>query len=1403
MSNFKDFVGINICIYEPTLNDSGAIGGNTLGYDPEGAFFYTDNVGIGNVGPLTKAPVSKTLVLLNLHRNGPYGYPMWKQMRTSQNHLIRALNAKNTFTYVQEPGALLGTKQAKYGNIISLKEPTISSNLPISLIGEVAIYNEELGIFEKKPVEIKTAFNNETVFFANQQANEYFNTILQTDENYETLKDMYLDGGLDDEGSLLDSFSLLTYRQTIWPTQQFAYLNRTRSRTFYVNTFWRSARDDRSQLNVDNGFGAIVPSQSMWSLDSRLDFETRTAKTNTAVPADPFAEFKFDIGGTTADNTANSPGQLLNRYSTFTLAGFYNKTTGEPAFAQNFLTASLTLDVGSALTASAIYSRLHTLKNLFSGINPSGPFLINNEMVDDQVAGAPLWPSNSTGSIFNGHANWDAPALSGKEPFYDSYEKFSEDIKRKGKGYSIIPEFKISAHVEEYQTKGVTAKLSNIFELSGGLSQNTTTESEPNFYKILSTTDFLKHFDLVKKDHKGFADEKILTIKCKAIKKFVPYEGFYPNQRTMDISRQFSSSYGQNIDVSTSGSNVTISNYDQFSIKPLLTPICAPGILFNTIKSGIAVDFPLIFQEDIIRNTGEGFNTFMYADDIGRRLNGTTTSGAYTPSDTNNMLLGHTARTPLDQYDSIYSSRVPFEALVEPEVYLANENLVLQEPHVFGLSDFEIETNWDGGGNSLYKKMISNFLAEVPEFFISNKNFKTISSLEEQNPEFGNAISGTYYLMRVKMTKSREGTNKTLGGLGGFPVVPPQDVVSQGINTLGQNPAGGFATGRSRTVRESITMYSRPSSFGPPSIGDGGNIEINGLSFWMGSSWGFNFPYTPPYYHGESWCDLVFYADETKKYTLDEILSGSKEYPYFTRYWNPSFHDALRDLSGYRNNQDPLSATTTISGSRYEKYYDSPWADLMTNPLTRMYQSIEPISQSSANLNYNWEDWGGMVRNNVTASWKAPQTVPGGTSTQNEAAWRYTGPQSPVFLNYNAMQLDSSINLFGKGTVREVLDREVDTISEVASSDTIKGKTRWIIQSKFECPILNFNKYDDLNQPNLTRPNVGRSQVPRGMWHQYGDIPSEDEGIHLQVSDIPQFWLRGALGIARGRPQIKSLADLVGFSRDPVRLGEVASQKEISECVVAVPFIEQSATRKFFSIPRADINSCIDATRREIGGQFPAGGPPKAGDTVYQMVKKMQKYVFPPSMDFVRYEEIDPFAMYIFEFKHTLSKQDLADIWQNLSPEIGTKMEESEASISHELLSAELLGDGAVVKNNTLDENAEGKGIPSNIQWMIFKVKKRAKTNYFDKVVAKKGTTDDTSGVELVGVTNAVTGKKDKDITYNWPYDFFSLVELVKIDAEVSFANIVNDDKGQKSIKKVESKKARNPSSINKARGKG
>lgn len=1429
-THYQDFVGLNTFIYEPNGGDTLLPNGeprdlateserltyqifvgptlqgyavglnqNHIGCYDFNTFTGTDSDLISKLHvyknydfPFDLPTTASFFNALMSHRGNTYGYPIWRQIRISNNPLSRIQRKNNIFTYVQEPGPRVSSGISRFSSIRALRESPITDiHNPVSLIGEVKVYNEILNEFQNRSVELKTSFGNETTFFANQELNDYFETIAETDENYEQLKELYLDGGLEDEGSPIDSFNMFIYRQSIYPKQQYVYLDQTRSRKYYVNTYWRTDRLNRTEEDVSNGFGATVPSQSMWNLDDREDFETRTIATpDQPVPTTPpyalAITYDYDIGGEDFDNASGGPGVLQNRYNMFFRgvylynSGFGTPVEGEP---RRSITLPPSVNLSTHLTASALYSRLHTFKNIHSVVSPSGIKLVQSEFTESIDSSSPVYPSMTTGSIFNGTANWDAAKQSGKEPFYDSYADFSQELRVKGKSFTKVPEFRVSSHVSDYLTKGVTEELTDIFELSGALSQNTTTSDE-NFYKILSNSEFLNHFDLIKKDHKDLSSEKILTLKCKALKKFLPYEGFYPAQRTEQIAKQFHDSYSDFVDASVRNTSYDFTDDEQFAFMPLMTPIAAPGILFNTIKSGIAVDFPLIFSDDLEDSATGSFDTFSLFDDLGRKYS----LGSYFTKNLNNAMISHTLKTwdsnSNYHYRSIYSSRIPFESLVEPENYLANQGLISQEPHPFAFSDSEFECRWDGQGDPLFKKMSSNFLAEVPEFFIQNENFKTISSLEEQSPEFGNAVSGNYYVMRVKMSKSRSRPNYGLGGYNGFQVTPPQDVASIGVDKGGANDNWSFDY-NNRVVRETLTMYSRPTAFGPPSAGDGATLnDKNGLNFHNGSEWGYNFPYTPPYYHGDAWCDLIFYAAETKKYSLSEILAEVKKYPYYTRYWDPSTHDAMRDLSGYSG------STTDIRDDRKNKYHifrNSPWSEL----IDEVGQNISAIGKDPADI-YQQLDWADFHSSGL--SWLSN---PIGTGT-DELWFRIHGPQSPLFVNYNAMQLDSSVNIFGKGTIRtKNLEADGSSVEiEVASGETVAGKSRWIIQPKFETPILNFNKYDNLNENDCTPPDFAKSQVPRGMWHQYGDLPAKNEGVYLEVEDIPKFWLRGALGIDRNNPKIKSLADLVGFKKEKVRLGEVADVKEISEAVVAVPFIEKDGTRQFFSIPREDIDSCINSSLLESSpGNFAAGQTPKAGDSVYQMVKKMKKYVFPPSMDFVKYKEIDPFAMYIFEFKHNLTKQDLADIWQNLPPEIGTRMEEAEATISHELLAHELLGGGAVVKNGVLDDNAEGNGIPSNIQWMIFKAKKRAKTNYFDKVVAKKGTTEDTSSQQLENAQGQ-TGD-DLGVTYNWPYDFFSLVELVKIDAEVTFANIENDDKGQKTIKKVEKK---NPLEVSKTR---
>ena len=71
---------------------------------------------------------------------------------------------------------------------------------------------------------------------------------------------------------------------------------------------------------------------------------------------------------------------------------------------------------------------------------------------------------------------------------------------------------------------------------------------------------------------------------------------------------------------------------------------------------------------------------------------------------------------------------------------------------------------------------------------------------------------------------------------------------------------------------------------------------------------------------------------------------------------------------------------------------------------------------------------------------------------------------------------------------------------------------------------------------------------------------------------------------------------------------------------------------------------------------------------------------------------------------------------------------------------------------------------------MVFKVKQKANKNYFSKVIAEEVNQverfDRSVGIQ-VGRSDSGKAFQPK-YSYNWPYDFFSLVELIKIDAEVT-----------------------------------
>ena len=133
------------------------------------------------------------------------------------------------------------------------------------------------------------------------------------------------------------------------------------------------------------------------------------------------------------------------------------------------------------------------------------------------------------------------------------------------------------------------------------------------FFRTYSNSDFLKYFDIYNDEvEAGGMVHARINFKCKAAMKFLPYKGFYPAERAVELTRIFQDNY--------LSQKALVSNADFRDDMPMTTdhakrylflranaskyqstkPLFGPGILFNSIKSGVAVDYPIFYSNTIV-----------------------------------------------------------------------------------------------------------------------------------------------------------------------------------------------------------------------------------------------------------------------------------------------------------------------------------------------------------------------------------------------------------------------------------------------------------------------------------------------------------------------------------------------------------------------------------------------------------------------------------------------------------------------------------------------------------------------------------------------------------------------------------------------------------------------------------
>jgi hypothetical protein len=1127
------FVNMNTTIVEP-LSASSLTTGYPLSTHPSHYYNYTDigdaalnTLGfaayvqkVGNTAA-AKSPIATTLQNLNSHRGNIFGYPTWKQIRVGNTQMARHLRKNNLYTHtfpstgdLEVRGKAGGTLtiRPRFGETMIVSQSVVTDRyLPMVFDFEMRTGKKVRGKDITTDVIIESTFANGLVKFEdNDFANKLGLGFTLKNTPYREIRKMYKKGALADPSSPIVAVNRVIYKEVVYPSLANAQTNKTRGRTNYLNNFWRDEREDRFNANQLtyavaknhssdfkskplNTAGASIK-QSIWSLDGP----------ETGIPVATHA-----TGGWEANNESGyRPGELQNQYTHFVQREDTDASVG----------------VGSTVNAfrrrpGVLYSRKHIFP-MTASIAPSWGMRASIPFAQAHQATLPTDDScMSTASIGRGEAVWDAPTLAGRytgtssvytfkavNPFDDGYDEWFANIKAPGQGYSIIPEFRITDHLDFYRNKNggdfLTENLKAL-QIVGTPSGTTTPQNsdDDKFFTTFTNSDFLKYFEIVKKEHRNVVDPRALTLKCRAIKKFIPYDGFYPAERTVEMANAFSQSYGSLVGYSGGDSDV-VAAYNTFT-----KPLFGPGILYNTIKAGLAVDYPIMtgsYQvKPILSFTGSHAAAAIagvqakYTVSASYAIASNSTSASYhgpTHAGTLNTYqvktLGHTvtdathgssankiAGIHAGQHSEGWDYRVPFEALVQPERYLANKTIVHDEPAVFASQN--VTASWGGdSNNNKYRNMMHNFLAESISFFLQNG--RTTEIVSKPRSEWQPVETGTPYGMRIKIFRSMKESTSDLGGLGspmGDRIQPPT-TGAWGDYPVPQNIHG--------SGESSFEMYSRPSAFGPPvanavaeSQTTGGpptetrfsNYRTTG-SLEFGPGQGVYASHTPPYYDGESWVDIIYYpalpvqsitgSNGAGSTTLDEILDFT-----FNDY-EPSFVPTLTDLHSL--------ATIHDIGSTAGNYRTARFGDAGTYVVKWRYDQNALLSVGQGGV----YGTGGDLR----------QDTGGVTSFQ------YTGsnarPMGGAYANRWAMQGDASLNLFGQ-----------------------KG-ARWKISTKFETPMLNFKYLEEHHHENnilITSASAGtvlenqayNQCIPRGMWHQFGRLPTGSPKLPKSLIDICGF----------------------------------------------------------------------------------------------------------------------------------------------------------------------------------------------------------------------------------------------------------------------------------------------------------
>ena len=931
-------------------------------------------------------------------------------------------------------------------------------------------------------------------------------------------------------------------------------------------------------------------------------------------------------------------------------------------------------------------------------------------------------------------------------PFYNTYEDFSKDIRLAAKDHTIIPEYRVSEHISEYEQQGsLFSVVASSLEITGANSTNFN-GTNPLFYERFSQTDdieFLEDFMPTNEGDRNYIFNKYprhFEINSEAIVKLLPYNGFYPVDRTLDLATLFSSSYGPNAIV-TGGAAA-----NKASWRSVLRPFYSPGIMYNSIKSGLAVDYP-------IRRSGRNdtqFETVSVSDPDPLKgcLSGTlaaTTEGTIPAGKRRN--LSDLERQNPDVNRFYWGDRLPFEAILDPAEALRSG---FERPTV--LSDINSLLALDASGSisikslddSLYKKAVSNFLANVPRFFLKKKENK-----------YGSDGHLTKFV-------SQFGSPPKSGGETDSPV-----------RTVSVEKDSAYMMEIGLLKTEDFNFYSNPYAFGiPTATGSTGWGALTTAQTPSGSNWpthrGEFAPYTPPHYYGPSIVRITFMPTGDKTdYTLEEIINNDRN-EVFVSFLNESgsYYDVD---SGSFVDRDGNTVTTTHSP---DYGWNRAWQNRMDIDASINIGNEFPIDSGGKYKSVDPNKWVIMPK------WECP--------------------------TLDFPNRDSAADIY--------------EFSSSVGPGSYTQQTQGMWHQYGVMPNNNQGSYlyiKDVSEEEYDYVAIGTAPV------------TNTEIAYKYVSKVPSF-VSDANKVVRSLADLVGFDpdEIIRKGFDPgkaKRLGELAEtdEKSISEAILALPFYidkEQKPRLITLQAPADKLGPKIKKFRKQFT-KFSL--PPSLATKLLGMVPRG----YPDIPDLINPfggDEYDSIltgevmgrtpVVYLMEHKVNLTRQDLSDIWQGIMPDLSKGFSTSLAAVDHympgdnveeettrfpEVLRQQInLGTqrSGHPRYDLLDiaKFPDKQGLFPDIKWLVFKVKERGIGDYSQMIVeeveGEAAFTFDSVRQSLIGAglseqqASALLTSRDEfsknmyiykhrlsDPTFNWPYDYCSLLELGKINTKIGF----------------------------------